>query len=326
MISLHGVVVPIVTPLTSERDIDPIGTQRLVDYLIGEGVHALFALGSTGEFASLPWAQQLRFLEYVVRFVNGRLPVCAGVSSNCMQEVIERAGQAAAIGADVAVMLTPFYFRASQPELTEFFVTIADRSPVPVVPYNMPFRTNNNLEPETVSKLAEHGNIIAIKDTTSDMARVLDILERVRGRRDFSYLQGNELLAVPSITFGARGLVPSIGNFAPGLMVEAYQAAAARETEKLSDLQARIQRLMGIFGLLEARPQQSTTLRLQAVKLILELNYICGSTMAQLSGPPTPEEIARVRAFMMAEGLLVSRLDHSGSETEAPSEASSVNK
>jgi dihydrodipicolinate synthase/N-acetylneuraminate lyase len=187
--------------------------------------------------------------------------------------------------------------------MTDFFFAIADHSPAPLIPYNMPFRTSNNLEPETVERLACHPNIAGIKDTVSDMARTLDILVRVGGRDDFAYLHGNELLIAPSLLFGAKGAVPAVANFAPTVFVETFEAARARDVDRLKTLHARIQRLMRVWGLVESRPQESTTLRLKAIKLVLELAGICGSTMAQTDRRPTDAEVERVREFLREERL-----------------------
>jgi dihydrodipicolinate synthase/N-acetylneuraminate lyase len=300
---LSGVVAPMMTPLTSGGEIDQGGVERLVEFLLAGGVHALFVLGSSGEFVSLPWSKQRRLLELTVEAVRGRVPVCAGISSNCLEEILERGAEAAACGADYAVALPPFYFRASQPELLRFFTTIADHIPIPLILYNMPFRTNNNIEPATVEALAAHPRIAGIKDTVPDMARTLEVLGRVAGCEDFGYFHGNELLALPAILYGARGMVPAIANFEPAGVVQAYETAVRGDLARLRAWQKRIQGWMRVFSLLENRAQESTTLRLQAIKLVLELMGICGSTMAQLSTPPDEAQRERVKEFMRAEGI-----------------------
>ncbi|HWB99688.1 MAG TPA: dihydrodipicolinate synthase family protein [Bryobacteraceae bacterium] len=301
---LEGVVVPMVTPLTASGDVDGAGLDRLTEFLIAGGVHGLFALGSTGEFVSLTWEKQRQVLERLVRRAGKRVTVYAGVSSNCLDEIVSRAAEAAEIGADVAVVLPPCYYRLSQAELIRFYSYVADRSPLPVVMYNMPFRTNNNIEPATVDALSTHPRIVGIKDTVGDMARTLEILGRVRERDDFAYLHGNELLSLPAILYGARGLVPAIANFEPADLVAAYEAARRRDLANLPRWQARIQGLMRVFGLLESRPQDSTTLRLKAIKAVLEIMGICESHMAQLDEPADSEQMEKIRQFAAAEKLV----------------------
>jgi 4-hydroxy-tetrahydrodipicolinate synthase len=321
---IRGIVVPMMTPLTAEAEIDEEGVARLADYLIGGGVHALFALGSSGEFVSLAGRKKERLIAAVVRAAAGRVPVCIGISSNCIEQASEEAARAASLGASAVAALTPFYFRSSQDEMVDFFAAIADRSSVPLIAYNMPFRTNNNLEPATVERLAAHPNIAGVKDTVSDMARTLDILARLAGRPGFAYLHGNEMLTVPSLLFGAAGAVPSVANFAPRVFVDAFDAARARDLDKLKSLHARIPRRMRVWGLLESRRQESpprrrpagacrvrlrgevqesTTLRLQAVKTVLEIGGICRNYMAQMDRRPDATALARVEAFVREEGL-----------------------
>lgn len=301
---LEGVVVPVVTPLTASREIDREGTIRLVDFLISGGVQGLFALGSSGEFVSLSWHKQQSLLKDVVDASAGRVVICAGISSNCMDEIISHAADIASAGAHVAVLLPPFYFRLSQDELIRYFSYVADRSPLPLVLYNMPFRTNNNIEPATVEFLSAHPNIVGIKDTVDDMARTLDVLDRIRDRDDFVYLHGNELLSLPAILYGAKGMVPSIANFDPRTATAAYEAARAADLSSLPTWQSRISRLMRVFGLLESRPQSSTTLRLQAIKAVLEVMGICRSHMAQLGETPDSTQMDKIREFVASENLV----------------------
>jgi 4-hydroxy-tetrahydrodipicolinate synthase len=301
---LNRVVVPLVSPLTARGEIDEESAARLVEYLIAGGVSGIFALGSSGECVTLAWPRQLQLLRTVVRCARGRVPVCAGLSSNSLEETFERAGQIADAGADFAVALTPYYFRTSQPEMLHYFTAIADRSPLPLVAYNIPFRTNNTIEPATVDKLRRHPNFVGIKDTVNDFARTLAILGHVRGDAGFSYLHGNELLALPAALAGAAGCVVSIANFVPGFMVEAWDAAATGETCAIDRYQPRIAALMKVFSLLEAKPQDSTILRLMAIKAVLQILGIMESHMAQLAPEPNAEFLKPVRKFVEENEVL----------------------
>ncbi|MFB3827893.1 MAG: dihydrodipicolinate synthase family protein [Bryobacteraceae bacterium] len=301
---LNGVIVPMVSPLTAEGEIDEESTARLVEHLLAGGVSGVFALGSSGECVALAWPKQLRLLRAVVKCVRGRVPVCAGLCSNSLEETFERAGAIAEAGADFAVVLTPYYFRTSQREMVRFFGAVADRSPLPVVAYNIPFRTNNTLEPPTINELRRHPNFVGLKDTVNDFARTLAILGDVRGDASFSYMHGNELLALPAAAAGAAGCVVSIANFAPAFMVEAWNAAAGGAPDAIARYQPRIAALMKVFGLLEARPQDSTVLRLMAIKAALEVLGVMKSHMAQLAPAPSDELLAPVRRFVEENEIL----------------------
>jgi 4-hydroxy-tetrahydrodipicolinate synthase len=301
---LNGVVVPMVSPLTARGEVDEESTARLVEYLLAGGVGAIFALGSSGECVTLAWSKQLQLLRMVVKCVRGRVPVCAGLSSNSLEETFDRAGQTADAGADYAVVLTPYYFRTSQPEMLRFYTAIADHSPLPVVAYNIPFRTNNSIEPSTIDELRRHPNFVGIKDTVNDFARTLAILDHVRRDSSFSYLHGNELLALPAAQAGAAGCVVSIANFAPAFMVEAWNAASSGHGDAIGNYQPRIAELMKVFGLLEAKPQDSTILRLMAIKAVLQVSGVMQSHMAQLGPEPDAELLAPIRKFVEANEVL----------------------
>lgn len=293
-----------VSPLTARGEIDEESTARLVEYLIAGGVSSIFALGSSGECVTLAWPKQLKLLRAVVKCAHGRVPVCAGLSSNSLEETFERAREIAEAGAHFAVALTPYYFRTSQTELLRFFTAIADHSPLPVLAYNIPFRTNNNIEPSTIEKLRHHPNFIGLKDTVNDFARTLAILGQVRHDDSFSYLHGNELLALSAAQAGAAGCVVSIANFAPAFMVEAWNAASSGKLHATEQYQPRIEALMKVFGLLEAKPQDSTILRLMAIKAVLQVLGVMQSHMAQLGPEPDAELLAPVRKFVEENEVL----------------------
>ncbi len=301
---LNSVVVPMVSPLTAQGGIDEESTARLVEFLIAGGVNGIFALGSSGECVTIAWPKQLQLLRTVVKCVRGRVPVCAGLASNSLEETIERSGQIADAGADFAVVLTPFYFRTSQPEMFRFFMSVADRSPLPVLAYNIPFRTNNSIEPSTIERLRRHPNFVGIKDTVNDFARTLAILNHVSGDASFSYLHGNEMLALPAAQAGAAGCVGSVANIAPAFMVEAWNAAARGDRDAIAKYQPRMAALMKVFSLLEAKPQDSTILRLMAIKAVLQTFGVMQSHMAQLAPELDETALAPVKRFVEENEIL----------------------
>lgn len=302
--SFAGVIAPMLSPLTADAEVDRPALGRYLDFLFANGVHALFALSSTGEFCALPWRTQRRLVEATVEHVNGRVPVCAGVSTQCLTDTVERSREMADIGVDAVVSLPPFYFRTSQQESLSYFQAIADRSPVPLLVYNMPFRTQHNIEPETVFSLREHGNIAGLKDTVNDRDRTRQLAAAFRGDSRFRYLHGNELLALEAASLGAHGCIASIANLAPQLMVSAFARASAGEAPAAD--QEAIAALMPVFGLFESRPQESTTLRLMALKAVLQQFGIMDTHMAQLAPPLSEEWREIVRLFTVRHHLSAS--------------------
>ncbi|MBM3747916.1 MAG: dihydrodipicolinate synthase family protein [Acidobacteria bacterium] len=297
----HGTVVPMLTPLTAAGEIDRGALVRYVDFLLASGVNALFALSSTGEFCSLPWRSQCVMVEATLAHAGGRVALSAGVSTQSLAGTVQRARELAALGVHAVVSLPPFYFRTSQSEMYAWFAKIADASPVPLIVYNMPFRTQHNLEPETVHRLRAHGSIIGLKDSVNDRERTRELATALRGQTRFTYLHGSELLTLEAAAFGAHGCVPSIANLAPRFFSDAFAAAASGEPRPGD--QERIAGLMGAFGLFEDRPQDSTTLRLMALKAVLHVLGIMEPYMVQLA-PPLPDEwLTRARAFVEQHGL-----------------------
>jgi len=152
--------------------------------------------------------------------------------------------------------------------------------------------------------LRQHSNFVGIKDTVNDFARTLAILNQVRHDKAFSYLHGNELLSLAAAQAGAAGCVVSVANFVPAFMVEAWKAAASGAPDAISRYQARVASLMKVFSLLESKPQDSTILRLMAIKAVLEVLGVIRSHMAQLGPEPSDELLAPVRKFVEENEVL----------------------
>jgi 4-hydroxy-tetrahydrodipicolinate synthase len=292
------------TPLAADGRIDRTALGRYVGFLARGGVDALFALSSTGEFCAMPWSMQCEMVEATLEAARGRLPVCAGVSTQCLQDSIERARTLAAMGVDAVVSLPPFYFRTAQEEMVEFFSRLADASPVPLLVYNMPFRTQHNLEIEAVYRLRAHGQIIGLKDSVNDLERTRLLSRELAGQCEFTYLHGNERLTLEAASLGAHGCVPSIANLAPAFFCRAFRDAASGAPRE--DDQRRIDDLMAAFGLFEETPQQSTTLRLMALKAVLECLGVMSAHMAQLAPPLSDAWRAKARVFV--ESLLAEEI------------------
>lgn len=303
MMVFQGVVVPMLTPLDQCGSLDRPALRRYLDHLLGNGIDGLFALSSTGEFCALTWPEQCGMAESVVEHAAGRAPVCAGVSTQSLKASIARSRDMAAAGVQAVVALPPFYFRTSQEEMQLFFSRLADASPVPLILYNMPFRTQHVIEPDTVFALLRHGNIIGLKDSVADPERTRQLAAALRDEPRFSYMHGNELLSLDAAAQGAHGCVPSLANLDPSFFSAAWKRAAGGDLSAREADQQRISALMSSFSLFEERPQHSTTLRLMAHKAILAELGIMSAHMAQLAPPVTPEWRGRARAFVAQHGL-----------------------
>lgn len=227
---VSGVIVPMVTPSMGRQDeVDHDTLAELTRMLVDGGVHGLFPCGSVGEFSSLTDVQRDEVIETVVEN-SGSLPVFAGCGDTNVAGVCERMKSAATVGADCAVVVTPYYLGTDQTALQEFYEAIATDAPLPIILYNIPVRTGVRLMPSTVTELADVAGIIGIKDTSWDMTYHRRLI--VETSDDFAVLQGGTNVAVGSLDVGSDGLVPAPENVYPSVITELYEAHAAGNRDR----------------------------------------------------------------------------------------------
>jgi 4-hydroxy-tetrahydrodipicolinate synthase len=219
---LKGTIPPMVTP-TEGRDggIDTTTLESYTNHLIDGGVYALFPCGSTGEFSSLTREEHRLVIETVVESADG-LPVLAGCNGTSVDQVVTLINDAHEVGADAVVVVTPYYLTTTQTGLREFYEVVAARSVLPVVLYNIPHLTGNALSVETAATLAEHENVIGIKDSSGDVNYHYRLIDGTPD--DFSVLQGATGLALASLEGGGDGIVPGVANVFPGALAGLYDA------------------------------------------------------------------------------------------------------
>lgn len=206
----EGSAVAIVTPFSKEG-VDYKKLARLVDFQIENGTDAIVVCGTTGEASTMPDEEHLATIEFVVKHVNGRVPVIAGTSSNDTAHGIELCRKATAIGADALLSVTPYYNKTSQEGLYRHFKAMADCTPLPIILYNVPSRTNLNINPQTVKRLSEIPNIAAIKE-----CNLLQVPEVARLCGDDIVLySGEDGLVVPMLALGAKGVISVASHIIP---------------------------------------------------------------------------------------------------------------
>ena len=267
---LKGVFPAMATPLTPEEKIDQVALKKLVHYLLGGGVHGIVALGSTGEFPAMNESMRQQVMETTLAEVNGKVPVLIGCGEPGTQRTVDQvkiAGQSKADGVLVAV---PYYFNMDQPAVIRHYQTVADASSLPVVIYNFPQMTKVAFTADTVAKLAEHPNIIGIKDSSGDffgMQRFID----VTAGADFAVMSGNPALGLSAYQLGAKGGIYAGCSLFPKQCSAVYNAfmngdmTAAVEMQKKTSLIP----MMGGFG-----PNAAV------VKFGLNKLGVCGPTVA----------------------------------------------
>lgn len=220
---ITGSLVALVTPMLEDGSLDWDGLDRLVDWHITEGTHALVAVGTTGESATLDVEEHAKVIERVIERAAGRVPVIAGTGANSTREAIELTETARKLGADGALLVTPYYNKPTQEGLYRHYRAVADAVDLPQMLYNVPGRTGVDMHNDTVVRLAGIDNIFAIKDATGDLNRGHDLIQRLSGRMDV--FSGDDATAWQLMLLGAKGNISVTANVAPRIMSNLCTAA-----------------------------------------------------------------------------------------------------
>ena len=230
-----GMASAIVTPMTADGiDYEALG--RFLEFQIENGINAIVVMGTTGENATIEYADQKEVIRFTVEKVAGRVPVIAGTGTNNTEHVLHNTRNACEVGVDAVLVVTPYYNKATQNGLYQHFKTIADASTVPVILYNVPGRTGCNLLPKTVARLAEHENIVAIKEATGNMAQMVEIMHLCGDKIDV--YSGEDALTVPMMAMGAAGTISVLSNVAPKEAVAMTDACKAGDFKTAAKMQA----------------------------------------------------------------------------------------
>lgn len=227
---LKGSMTALVTPMTADGAVDYDALARLIEWQIESGTHALVAVGTTGESATLSMKEHGDVIEFFVKQVGGRVPVIAGTGANNTAEAIELTAHAKAVGADYALLVVPYYNKPTQEGIYQHYKAIADAVDMPQILYNVPGRTVVDMAEDTVARLMTIANIVAIKDATGDLARGESLIKRVGD--NIVVLSGDDPTAVELVRLGAKGNISVTSNVAPKAMSEIFELALAGEFDK----------------------------------------------------------------------------------------------
>ena len=207
-----GAATAIVTPMTAAGvDYEQFG--RLIDWQIEAGIDAIVVAGTTGEGSTLDDAEHKEVIRYCVERVAGRVPVIAGTGSNDIAYAISLTKYACEVGADAMLLVTPYYNKATQKGLIRSFTAVADASTKPCILYNVPSRTGCNLLPASVAALAEHPNIVAIKEASGNISQIAQVAHLCGDKIDI--YSGNDDQIVPVMSLGGKGVISVLSNLMP---------------------------------------------------------------------------------------------------------------
>ena len=229
-----GMATALVTPMTPDG-IDYEAFGRFIDFQIENGINALVAMGTTGENATIEPEDQYKVIRYTVERAAGRVPVIAGTGTNNTAHVIENTKRACEAGADAVLVVTPYYNKATQSGLITHFTAVADVSTVPVILYNVPGRTGCNIQPKTLATLAEHPNIVALKEASGNMAQFMEMMRLVGDK--IAIYSGEDALTAPMMSMGCKGAISVLSNVVPAKAVAMTDAALAGNYEEAAKLQ-----------------------------------------------------------------------------------------
>lgn len=237
---LKGVIPPIITPVDENENVDERGLKAVIDYVLDGGVHGIFVLGSNGEFYAFDDENQRRAIEITVKHVNKRVPVYAGVGAITTRQCIKAAKIAEEAGADAITVLTPMFIKPNENEMYNHFKSIAESVNIPVLLYNNPDKTTNNISPSLLRKLAEINNIIGIKNTSLDFAQTIEFIRVTKDIENFRVLSGSDFYIYGTLAYGGFGCVAGTANVAPKLVVEIYEKYMAGDLQGAMDAQFKL--------------------------------------------------------------------------------------
>lgn len=291
--SFHGIVPPMVTPLSDRDTLDVDGLQRLVEHLITGGVHGIFILGTTGEAPSLSYRLRRELIGRVCQQVEGRVPVLVGITDTSFVESVHLAQHAAESGAAAVVLATPYYFPAGQTELTRYVCNLTPQLPLPLMLYNMPSLTKVWFELETLRELAELEQIVGIKDSSGDMDYFAKLMSLRDIRPDWSIMLGPEALISEAIALGGDGAVTGGANVFPTLFVQCYQACVEGDSQRAGELSQTINDFQSIYDI-----GKYASRYIKATKCAMSLQGICDDFLAEPFDRFHAPERARVQAIL----------------------------
>ncbi len=282
-----GVLVPIVTPCSPDGKIDIPGVKSVCREMIETGNDGIFVMGSTGRGAYFAMKDRARACQAAAEEISGKIPLFAGCMADGLNDMLMHANALKNSGANYAVVTAPGYFPYLNEEIASILMKFADKSPIPVLIYDVPVYTKTKLDEKTIEKFFRHENIIGMKDSTADFARFSHLLEILTPFSEKFLFQGKEQFLAKSLLSGGSGIVSSFSIFSPRLFVELVAAVRNKNNARVQSLQSGIQRLYDLaVDSLQKRPAISTLFHM--LNYSLRQREICENILLEHEGE-TPD-------------------------------------
>jgi len=238
-LKVKGCICPIVTPFASDGSIDAKAFRTIIDYVVERGIHGIFTAGTVGAFYLLTPEERKKVGEIAIDHLNGRVPVFMGTGGITVRENIDLARHAKDVGADAAVILTPYYVKVSDEELFQYFIAIASAVDMPIILYNNPGRAGVNISPSVLERvISGTTNVVAIKDSGGDMSQFEEYVIQVGNK--ISMIMGKDELMLAALTVGGNGVVSAISNMAPELVTDLYNSFMKGDMKKALETQYKL--------------------------------------------------------------------------------------
>ena len=243
---LQGSLVALVTPMLEDGSLDFNALEALIEWHIESGTNGIVSVGTTGESATVSVPEHLEIINKTINFVDGRVPVIAGTGGNSTQEAIELTQTAAELGADYALLVTPYYNKPNQEGLFQHFIKIADSAEIPQILYNVPSRTACDLMPETVMRLANHQNIVGIKealDSSERFSELIKISQSIADQKHFSVFSGDDPTFNSFMANGGDGVISVAANVVPSYISQICSLNLSGQFDEAKELNSILDNL-----------------------------------------------------------------------------------
>ncbi|MEU3340252.1 4-hydroxy-tetrahydrodipicolinate synthase [Streptomyces sp. NPDC006668] len=298
--AIRGSIAPVVTPFTDEGDVDHDSLSALIRFQLESGSHGISLGGSTGEPSAQTVAERIAAMRTAVAEIGDRVPFLPGTGSHKLNETLELTAAAQDLGADAALVITPYYARPTQEALYQWYARVAREFPdLPIVAYNVPSRTAVDIAPETVKRLfTDFDNFVGVKETTKDFEHFSRVLHACG--RSLLVWSGIELLCLPVLALGGAGFVSAVANLAPNAVARMYELWEAGDFEAARDLHYRLHPLVDLL-FVETNPAP-------AKWVLAQQGRIASAHVRPPLVTPTDQGLARIRALLAEGGDLTQQL------------------
>jgi 4-hydroxy-tetrahydrodipicolinate synthase len=288
----EGTLTALITPFRN-GEVDEPALRALIERQIDAGIDGLVPCGSTGESATLSYAEHHRVIEITIEAVAGRVPVIAGTGSNSTREAIDITQHAKQAGADGALLLSPYYNKPTQEGIFQHYAAVARETGLPLVVYNIPGRTASNISPATIARLAQIENIVGVKESSGDLDQIAHVVAACPD--DFAVVSGDDALTLPLLAVGGKGVISTTSNVAPTLVADIVRRFQTGDHRGALEVH---QSLLPLFDALfcETNPIP--------VKAAIEALGLCDGEIRLPLTPITPPNLERLKVVMKDLGIL----------------------